>query len=135
MLVEEATWEKSAMFSIMLTFGASRVTKEGPTANNKRKKGNGRLSVLIKKPRENGANCKTSISDLVDRDSTQPMKWLGRFRLRMHILPVHPFSCFQSNILPAAWLAGATKAEAAATRRARRRVRIIVTFWFGNLGR
>jgi hypothetical protein len=38
MLVEAATSEKSAMFSIMLTLGASRETKAGPTAIKKSKK-------------------------------------------------------------------------------------------------
>jgi hypothetical protein len=35
MLEEAATLEKSAMFSIMLTLGASRATKAGPTATDK----------------------------------------------------------------------------------------------------
>ena len=40
MLVEAATLLKSAMFSIMLTLGASRATKAGPTTSPKKKKKN-----------------------------------------------------------------------------------------------
>ena len=47
MLEEVATLLKSAMFSIMLTLGASRATKVGPTASRKRK-------GLISKGNENG---------------------------------------------------------------------------------